>query len=426
MKAMTHPRKLLSILLCVCAWMTSVPSAAQIHSQQWKYVLRQTDEAFFKTDEARRIGKQLMLYQRVTGGWPKNINMVSPLTKEQREAVLADQQRTDDSTTDNDATNIQMHFLARLFHATHDKQVRESFCKAVEYLLSGQYDNGGWPQFWPHPHGYQVHITFNDDAMVNTMQLLREVAEAKVPFEKALTTKDLRRRASEAFDKGVECILNTQIRVGGELTVWCQQHDRETFRPAPARAFELPSFCSQESASIVGLLMSLPHPDDRVKRAVHAAMKWFDTYKLTGLRLERTYSRESGERNVRLVEDPTGSPLWARYYDLEHCKPFVCDRDGIPRQRLEDIGAERRNGYGWYGDRAATLYDIYDHWADTYDPSHKVPVNLSGKGANENGLVRLFEPVKPDASLFDAVVSPGESIQEAIDKVPRDNSRPAG
>ena len=357
------PRKSLTLLLFLCAWMTASMSSAQVHSQQWKHILRQTDEAFYKTDEARRIGEQLMLYQRVTGGWPKNINMVSPLTPTQREAVLADKQRTDDSTTDNDATNIQMHFLARLYHATHDKQVRESFCKAVEYLLSGQYDNGGWPQFWPNPHGYQVHITYNDDAMVNTMLLLREVAEAKTPFEPALTTKELRKRAKEAFDKGVDCILRTQIRVGDQLTVWCQQHDHETFLPVPARAFELSSFCSQESASIVGLLMSLPNPNDQVKRSIHAAMKWFDTYKLTGLRLERTFSRTSGERDVRLVEDPNAKPLWARYYDLEHTKPFVCDRDGIPRQRLEDIGSERRNGYAWYGDRAASLYDTYAKWA---------------------------------------------------------------
>ena len=72
-----------------------------------------------------------------------------------------------------------------------------------------------------------------------------------------------------------------------ELTVWCQQHDEHTLEPASARAYELPSYCSQESAAIVRLLMSLPHPDKRVKRAVHHAMKWFDTYKLTGYRVER-------------------------------------------------------------------------------------------------------------------------------------------
>lgn len=81
----TTPKTIHTLILCLFAWMTATPSSAQVHSQQWKHTLRQTDEAFFKTDEARRIGEQLMLYQRVTGGWPKNINMVVPLTQEQRE-----------------------------------------------------------------------------------------------------------------------------------------------------------------------------------------------------------------------------------------------------------------------------------------------------------------------------------------------------
>ena len=31
----------------------------------------------------------------------------------------------------------------------------------------------------------------------------------------------------------------------GEPSVWCQQNDRETLKPAPARAYELPSYCPQ-------------------------------------------------------------------------------------------------------------------------------------------------------------------------------------
>ena len=123
--------------------------------------------------------------------------------------------------------------------------------------------------------------------------------------------------------------------------MWCQQNDRETLKPAPARAYELPSYCSAESAGIVRLLMELPAPDARVKRAVHGAMKWFDRYKLTGLKCERIVLA-NGERDTRLVEDPQAKPIWARYYDLKYCEPYVCDRDGLPRRHLEEIGTERR------------------------------------------------------------------------------------
>ena len=83
------------------------------------------------------------------------------------------------------------------------------------------------------------------------------------------------------------------------------------------------------------------------------------------------------------MKDSTAGPIWARYYDLDHCVPFVCDRDGVPRRHLEDIGSERRNGYSWFGTRPAEIYKMYDEWAAKYDPQNKVGVSLDTKGANE-------------------------------------------
>ena len=381
-------------------------------------------EDFYKTEEAQRIGDQVLLYQRVTGGWPKNINMSRPLTDEERAQVLRDKERRDDSTTDNGATNMQMLYLARLYQATKVECYKEGFQKAVAYLLSGQYENGGWPQFWPEMHGYQTHITYNDDAMVNTMNLLRAVAQQKAPYQ-GLADEALRQRCMKSFDKGVECILRTQMRnKEGQLTVWCQQHYRDTYEPAPARAYELPSYCSMESASITKLLMSLPNPDERVKKAVHAAMAWFDKYKLTGLRVQRHGPWASMDGDTKLVEDANGEPIWGRYYDLKYCEPYVCDRDGLPRRRLEDIGHERRNGYAWFGSRPAELYSVYDKWADQYDPRHKVTVSLATKGANENGLIDLFRQPQKDLNDFDVVVNAGESIQAAIEKAPLKPTKP--
>jgi len=383
----------------------------------------QNDE-FFQTEEARRIGDQVLLYQRVTGGWPKNINMAIPLNDEQRAQVLKDKARRDDSTTDNSATSQQIIFLARLYQGTKDARYKDGCQRGIAYLLSGQYTNGGWPQFWPEMHGYQIHITYNDDAMVNTMKLLRDVAQQKKPYGE-VADADLRKRCQEAFDKGVECILATQIRnADGELTVWCQQHDRETLAPAAARAYELPSYCSMESASIVRLLMQLKNPDERVKRAIHAAMAWFDKYKLIGLKVVRSGMWASPESETRLVEDSTAEPLWGRFYDLKHCEPYVCDRDGLPRRRLEDIGHERRNGYAWFGNRPAELYPLYEKWADEYDPKHKVPVSLTTKGANENGLIEMFRQPEKHMGDFDVVVREGESIQSAIEKAPKQGAKP--
>lgn len=387
-----------------------------------KNALRETDKEFFKTLEARRIGDQILAYQRCTGGWPKNIDMARTMGDEELLQIQEEKSRRDDSTIDNNATTMQMTYLARLYQQTGDVCYRDAFRRGVEYLLDGQYSNGGWPQFWPDMHGYQLHITFNDDAIVNTLEVLRDIMNSEVPYNGTLVDKALRQRASNAFSKGIECILKTQIVTNGQLTVWCQQHDRETMKPAPARAFELPAYCTLESAAIVRLLMELPNPNAEVKQAVHAAMKWFDTYKLTGLRCER--SRENGVANTRLIEDTQATPIWARFYDLNYCEPFVCDRDGLPRRHLEEIGTERRNGYSWYNSRPAELFERYEVWVARYDAKHKVNISLKTKGANENGTIEMFRRPVIDRAAFDAIVEPGESIQAAIEKAPDTPSSP--
>lgn len=113
-----HSRVWLSLLLL----MVTVGMAAQ-NNRSWRNKLREESPEFFKTEEARRIGEQVMLFQRVTGGWPKNIDMVTPLNDSQREQVMKDKEREDDSTTDNGATTMQMVYLARLYQATKDKAV---------------------------------------------------------------------------------------------------------------------------------------------------------------------------------------------------------------------------------------------------------------------------------------------------------------
>ena len=110
-----HMKRHLSIrilLLLVCS-LLSLNLIAQPRNP-----MRATDDAFFQSDEARRIGDQMLLYQRVTGGWPKNIDMARNLTPEERARIARDKQRDDDSTIDNGATTMQMKYLARLYKQT--------------------------------------------------------------------------------------------------------------------------------------------------------------------------------------------------------------------------------------------------------------------------------------------------------------------
>lgn len=332
-------------------------------SREWKMIVRSSPDSFLTTPLARQFAENVLVWQRNTGGWPKNEAIHRPLGGD-IELILADKNKRNDSTTDNDATIIEMTYLARMWHAVGDSRYKEAFLKGLRFMLDGQYDNGGWPQFWPENRGYQVHITYNDDAMVQTLRVIRDLRDGIKPFD-GLVDESTKALLDKAFHKGIQCILNTQIKVNGKRTVWCQQHDRETLAPAAARSYELPSYCSSESAQLVRLLMELSNPDQQVKDAINGAMEWFDKHQINGIRLER-YQMEDGRYDIRVVKDDTAGPIWARYYDLKTEEPFFCDRDGIPRKQLSDIGHERRNGYGWYSTGPAAILPLYQQWLKRY------------------------------------------------------------
>jgi len=380
-----------------------------VASAQWRPV-------DYASEEGRRIADQILLYQRVTGGWPKNVNMSSTLTPAQKAQVIQDKQRTDDSTVDNNATTSQMNALALAYAATGDDRYKEGFTGGLEFLLAGQYPNGGWPQFWPNPQDYQVNVTFNDNNMSNILGMFRNICDGVAPYGGKLVDDAMRARLSEAYDKGIDCILDAQIVDGKKLTVWCQQNDPVTLKPTTGRTYEIPSFCSAESVKLVQLLMKVKNPDKRVKAAIHGAMEWLDNHKITGYRTERGVV--DGERTTRLVEDMAAAPLWARFYDLEYGEPIVVDRDGLPRRHLEQIGRERRNGYSWYNSNASVLYDAYSVWLKENDPRYKTKVSADSRGGNERGVFTMFRKHLMNPKDFDVVVKPGESIQAAIDKAP--------
>ncbi|MFM9000803.1 MAG: pectate lyase [Opitutia bacterium] len=299
-------------------------------------------EAWYASDEARRIAANILSFQTDAGGWPKNTDTVSAPYRGDRSKLQP--------TFDNKGTLDELRYLARMFVATKDAEYRRSFDRGLAYVLSAQYANGGWPQFFPLRKGYYDRITFNDGAMAGVLTFVREVGR-----EEPYAFVDAKTRASclSAFDLGIACILKCQIVVDGRPTVWCAQHDEKTFAPAKARAYELPSFSGQESVGITRLLMSLDRPSPEVKAAVEGAVAWLDAHRIRGIRVEEKSGLLSKDRVV--VEDPKAPDLWARFYDLRTAKPFFCSRDGIPRENLSEISHERRNGYSWYGEYARDL-----------------------------------------------------------------------
>ena len=301
--------------------------------------LKKPDDWFASAD-GKRIAASILSYQSDLGGWPKNTDTVdAPYTGDRAELH---------PTFDNGATTDELRFLAHGFNVTKEEIDRTAFTKGLAYILKAQYPTGGWPQYYPPSKQYHRHITFNDGAMVRLLEFLREVN--RTDTYNFVPAAD-RKAAGEAFEKGIACILKCQIKVDGKPTVWCAQHDEIDFSPRPARAFELASFSGSESVGITKLLMSLDRPSPEVIAAVDGAVAWFESAKITGIRLEKQPDTKSPKNGTNLVviPDPAAPPQWARFYDLKTQKPFFCDRDGIPKSNISEIGDERRNGYAWYG-----------------------------------------------------------------------------
>ena len=338
--------------------------------------------SWYKSEEAVRIADNVLLYQRECGGWPKNIDMASKLTATQTEE-LKKQKGEVDCNIDNGATYTQMQYLAKVFTATGHSRFRDAFIKAFDYLLAAQYANGGWPQYYPKLEGYYRHITFNDDAMIGVMTLLRD-ASLQLP-DYSFIDVARRDKAALAVRKGIKCILDTQIIVDGKRTVWCAQHDEVTLKPAPARSYEKASYSGSESAGIVRFLMQIDRPDANVIEAIESAVRWLERMKISGIRVVRKpdVSLPKGY-DMTVVSDPTSEPLWARFYELGTGRPIFCGRDGVTKYSLAEIEHERRTGYGWYSKAPLKLLaEDYPNWRKKRSPGAKrpepTPNSLSGR-----------------------------------------------
>jgi len=309
----------------------------------------------------RKTIENVLAHQRESGGWPKNYDRKKALTDTQLRALRKDRGRND-ATIDNGATHTEIRLLAAGLAKTRDERLEEAARRGIRYLLDGQYRNGGWPQRFPGPRGYQQHITFNDNAMIGVMTLIADVADGASPF--GFVPRDLRRECEEAVERGIGCILKCQVEVDGRPTVWCAQHDRRSLKPVRARSYELPSLSGAESVGIVRFLMRIEDPGPEVVRAIEGAVAWFERSKLEGIRVERVKdpSKPKGFDKV-VVKDRRALPMWARFYDLDTNRPIFCSRDGVPKRTLAEISYERRTGYSWLGGYARQLLaNDYPRW----------------------------------------------------------------
>jgi len=311
------------------------------------------------------VADNMLAYQRSVGGWPKHIgnekiDYHKKLSAAER-AALTDDAGMNDATIDNEATSKEIRYLVGAWRQTGNTDYLRATEKGIRYLLTMQYQNGGFPQFYPDKSLYRSEITYNDNAMINALNVLDDVANGAKGFDGVDAA--LKAPAADAVARGTACILKTQLTVKGELTAWCAQYDASTLRPAKARSYELPSLSGDETVGIVEFLMRRPHPSAEIQKAVNSAVEWLRRVKIEGYAFVFVRDSTQPDGQDRVLQKAPGSAIWARFYDIQTNQPFFCGRDGIRKSSVAEIEHERRVGYGWYGEWPRRLLEKeYPEW----------------------------------------------------------------
>jgi len=323
------------------------------------------DQQQYDPSEVTKIADNILLFQKNNGGWPKNYDMRAILIEEQKTSVMKGKNETN-TTFDNGGTYSQINYLAYAYTKTKIEKYKNACIQGIEFTLKAQYENGGWPQFYPDKSGYRKYITFNDGAMVGIMEVLHKIVNGSKEF--SFLDDEICYRVKTAFDKGIDCILKCQIEENGVKNVWCQQHDEIDFHPQNARSFEPAAICNGESAGIVKLLMSIDNPSEEIINSVQSAVRWFEESRINGIRVDWVDSTHadfvyhSTDKDRVVVEDPDAPPIWARFYELGTHKPLFCRRDGEIVYSMKEVERERRTGYAWYVDWPQEVLDLYPEW----------------------------------------------------------------
>ena len=311
------------------------------------------------------VADNMLMFQRNYGGWPKHfeekaINYNRDYSVVEK-ASIGDDIGRNDATIDNDATSREIWYLAKAYKKFNNKKYLAAVENGIRYLLKAQYKNGGWPQFYPDFSSYRSEITYNDNAMINVLKVLQDVVLKQHDLE--IVDASLTARCNEAIKNGIDCILKTQVKVKGKLTVWCAQYDAKYMQPAKARAFELISLSGSESVGIVEFLMAQPNPPPVVKEAITSAIDWFNKSKIVGYNFIEVADLSTPKGKDKVLVEDKNSTIWARFYNIDTNQPFFSGRDSQPKKTVKEIEYERRVGYAWYGTWPAQLINKkYPKW----------------------------------------------------------------
>lgn len=345
---------------------------SSITERRWLSVAVSEPKEWYGSPESIEVADNVLLYQRTIGGWPKNIPM-HHLLKDEEKVAIANDKNKDDAIFDNGATTSEMKFLARMYKHVKDERFRKAFNKGLEFIIKAQYGSsykgeGGWPQEFPlRGKGYKDRITFNDNAITNLLRLLRDISERKDLF-KEIVDDAFMVKAKAAYDKGIKCILNCQVKEDGVKTFWCAQHDENNLDPAFGRPHEPPSYSGGEGVDILRFLMEIENPSQEIKDAVVAGVAWLEKSKMPNKKVIEV--KEGNAVIDKKIVDADSEDLWGRFVQIggdvgkRVYAKLVLDLDKVQRDGV----SMRDNVTSSYNEKNAgkPIFGIYDNTRPLY------------------------------------------------------------
>ncbi len=324
----------------------------------YRAVTDTSERRCFNMKLEKKKADNFLSWQMDNGGWDKKVESQEVRAwdgteKKNKFSTWVSKSGEMVGTIDNEATYTQMRQIAMIYREIPEQIYQDSVLKGLEFVFKLQEKSGAFAQCYPRRGGYSDAATFNDNAMINVLIMLEDMRERRYPFDSDIIPEEYIPRIEDAINRGIDFILKSQVVSNGKLTAWCAQHDPVTYEPVGARAYELPSISGSESVAIVKFLMNQEQTPE-IRAAVEAAINWF---------------KESEVKDMKYVGIPVegkyfvpeaGSSLWYRFYEIDTNLPIFCDRDGIKKHDIAEIGSERRNGYSWSGTYPKKLLEIYD------------------------------------------------------------------
>lgn len=356
----------------------------------------------YDTTQILGFAENMIYLQNPDGGWAKNLDFqrkyslaeliqIQNNNKDIPAVTYEKMETTNGSTIDNRNIFSQIKYLVQVYAQVNDSRYLDCALKALQWILNAQHPlSGGFT-------GADVFaITYNDDVMSDTLRTLRDVARNDLY---CVFPQEIRQKAELAYQKGLKCILSTQITISLSddtkiLTAWCQQHDHDSLKPIWAREFEPPSICTLESAKLVEFLMEENNPSQEIKSAIKAACEWFnrDDVRIHGKKIVKlpaaieVLGGRSYDYEQVMKDDEGAADIWARFYALDSTfdvvsgarkpiqgiyppvnTPVWCDRGCKYVSSFNEISKERRNGYGYTTSKPDSTLKKYEIWKTKYE-----------------------------------------------------------